>query len=238
MPVPFSIDTTSFRKDTTLPLGQGYSMRPGGRPISIVIHTTNSPHRNTRFDSEAEYLRDSRTVGAHFLVGKQGQIAQLLHPDLAAWHAGASLSGFGNAHSIGIETHVSQGETWTPVQRDALTWLVRRLMVLYRIGPEMVETHRKIAQPSGRKSDPEAWPDASFYAWRAQLVAPVSPPTPPASPTKRFVVKGLPVYQAANHQGALWGHLAVGEQVAIDDFSNGHLADGRGFVDLAGLEAL
>lgn len=235
--MPFSIDTTSFRKDTTLPLGQGYSMRPGGKPISIVIHTTNAPHKNTAFDAEARYLRDSRTVGAHYLVGKQGQIAQLLHPDLAAWHAGASLSGFGNAHSIGIENHVSQGETWTGAQRDALTWLVRRLMAQYRIGSEMVETHRKIAHPAGRKSDPEGWPDAAFNAWRAQLAIPIPPPVPPPSPHRCRVI-GLPVYQAANHQGALWGHLAPGEVVEIDDPSNGHLADHRGFVDVNGLERL
>lgn len=213
-------------------------MRPGGKPISIVIHTTNSPAKNTAFESEARYLRDSPNVGAHFLVGKQGQIVQLLHPDFAAWHSGAALSGFGNAHSIGIENHVSQGEAWTGAQRDALTWLVRRLMALYRIGPEMIETHRRVAQPTGRKSDPEGWPDASFYAWRAQLAAPVLPPTPPPAVPVPYTVRGLPVYQRADHTGALWGHLAAGEQVVIDDLSNGHLADGRGFVDLAGLDPL
>ncbi len=42
---------------------------------------------------------------------------------------------------------------------------------------------------------------------------------------------------AADHTGALWGHLTTGEQVAIDDMNNGHLSDGRGFVDLKGLVA-
>lgn len=187
----YSIDTTTFRKDTHVPLGKGYSMRPGGKPISIVIHTTNSPHQNTAFDSEARYLRDSTTVGAHFLVGKQGQIAQLLSPDLAAWHAGASVAGFANAHSIGIESHVSVGETWTGAQRDALTWLVRKLMAQYGIGAAQVETHRKIALPLGRKSDPESWPDPAFYAWQQALASP-PPVSLPSDPFDQWGEIGRP----------------------------------------------
>lgn len=214
-------------------------------PSSIVIHTTNNSKKNTSFASEATFLRDSPNVGAAFLVGKHGQIAQILSPDLAAWHAGGKQENglwtcqpaYDNFHSIGIEAHVSVGESWTGVQRDALTWLVRRLMQQYGIGADVVQTHRKIALPSGRKSDPEGWPDAAFNAWRAQLAIPIPPPVPPPSPHRCRVI-GLPVYQAANHQGALWGHLAPGEIVEIDDPSNGHLADHRGFVDLAGLEPL
>jgi N-acetyl-anhydromuramyl-L-alanine amidase AmpD len=230
----------AYRKDSHLPLGKGYSLRPGGiKPSAIVIHTTNSPHQNTAFEAEAAYLRDSPDVSAHFLVGKQGQIAQILHPDLAAWHAGNALSGFTNAHSIGIESHVSQGETWTGSQRAALTWLVRWLMSLYTISPAMVDTHRKIALPPGRKSDPEGWPDAAFYTWRAALAQPDTPAPEPI--VKRYRIKRVMISQRQEGGAPYAGELAPGEEVVVDKwYTNGyvHLQDQRGFVLLADLEAV
>lgn len=236
----------SYRKDTTLPIGKGYSLRPGGiAPTTIVIHTTNSPHKNTAFSAEASFLRDSPDVGAHFLVGKQGQIAQILSPDLAAWQAGGrqqngtwtAQPAFANDHSIGIESHVSQGEQWTGAQRDALTWLVRQLMSQYHIAPTQIETHRAIALPLGRKTDPEAWPNEAFYAWRAALAS--TPPPPPLPVIQKYKVRGLPIHQAQNLQGQTAGFLAPGDVIEVDALYNngaGHLKSGLGFVDMKGLE--
>lgn len=228
----YPIDDKTYRKDTHYHAGVGWSMRPDGiKPTTIVIHTTSSPTQNTTFEHEAEYLYNSRDVSAHYLNGKAGQIVQFLHPDLEAWHAGAALSSFRNDHSIGIENHVSVGEVWTQVQYDSLTWLVRRLMAQYQIASSQIETHRAIALPGPniRKHDPTSWDDASFYAWRARL----APPAP-----RFYQCLGLPVYQRSDRTGVLWGHLFTGEQVTIDDVSNGHLADGRGFVDMQGLKLL
>jgi hypothetical protein len=226
----------SWRKDTILPVGRGYGVR-SGKPSAIVIHTTSSPIRNTKFASEALYLRDSTQVSAHYLVGKQGQIAQILHPDLEAWHAGVSVAAFNNEHSIGIENHVSQGEAWTDEQHAALTWLVRWLMALYVIPAQMVETHRKIALPAGRKSDPAGWDDAAFYAWRAGLI-PVSPPQPPIE-TKRYRARRILISQRQEGGPPYAGELLPGDEVVADKwYSNNkvHLQDGRGFVDLKDLE--
>lgn len=236
-----------FRKDTRLPLGTGYSMRPGGiKPSTIVIHTTSSPHKNTVFSDEAIYLRDSAKVSAHFLVGKKGQIAQILHPDLEAWHAGGkqsngtwtAQSAYANAHSIGIESHVSQGETWTDTQRAALIWLVRWLMGLYGIPAAQIETHRAIALPAGRKRDPEGWTDAAFAIWRDTL----APPQPGGTLTKRYRVKHRYITQRSEDNGPpIVRELVPGEVLEVDHwYSNGrvHLADGSGFADLVDLEAL
>lgn len=243
----YPIDTTTYRKDTHLPLGQGYGMRFGGqKPTTIVIHTTNSAQHDTTFEHEARYLWNSHDVSAHFLNGKAGQIAQILPPDLAAWHAGGrqpngtwtAQPAYDNNHSIGIENHVSVGETWTGVQRDSLTWLVRWLMTLYGIAPAQIETHRAIALPKGRKSDPEAWPDASFYAWRDQLLAPSPPPTPLS---KRYRVKHIMISQRQEGGPPYAGELTPGDQVVVDKwYTNGyvHLDDGRGFVLLEDLESM
>lgn len=233
--MPYLIDM-SWRKDTRLPIDTGYGRRPPGVvPSSILIHTTNSPHKNTAFADEAKYLRNSTAVSAHYLVGKAGQIAQILDPSWEAWHAGVALPPWKNDFSIGIENHVSQGEQWTDAMHDALTWLVRKLMAQYSIKQALVETHRKVALPAGRKTDPEGWPDTFFYAWRDRLDD--APPPPPPTPA-RFVTVGLPIYQRSTRSGPLAGHLLPGEIVTIDEPRNGHLADSRGFVDMAGLSEL
>ena len=215
----------SYRKDTVLPVGQGYSVRPGGiRPSSIVIHTTSNA-QPTSFAFEAKYLQMSRDVSAHFLVGKAGEIVQFLSPDLMAWHAGAAIAAWKNEHSIGIEHHVSVGEAWTDAQHAASTWLVRWLMALYVIAPPMIETHRKIALPAGRKSDPAGWGDAEFYAWRGSLI-PIA---------KTYVVRGLPVYQRSDRVGVVAGYVHEGDTVDIDNPENGHLSSGLGFLDMNGV---
>ncbi len=225
--MPYFVDSVTYRKDTHLPVNVGWSMRPGGiKPTSIIVHTTSAAQPNTSFDAEARYLYNSREVSAHYLNGKQGQVVQFLHPDLEAWHAGAALTAYQNNHSIGIENHVSVGEQWTATQHDSLTWLVKKLMAQYAIAPTHIETHRAVALPHGRKSDPTGWDNLAFYIWRASLVVNAWP--------ARCI--GLPIYQRSDHTGALAGYLKSGDDVVIDDLSNGHLHDGRGFVDIKGLE--
>ena len=71
---------------------------------------------------------------------------------------------------------------------------------------------------------------------RADLSAPRPRPLPTAKP---YRVHQIPVYQRSDHTGPLWGYLAAGESIAIDDMQNLHLADGRGFLkSLDGLEPL
>lgn len=225
----FSIDYLTYNKRVH-PLRHGYSTRGGQRPSSIVVHSTNG-NRGSSFDREAAYLRDSALVSAHFLVGKSGQIAQILPPSLAAWHAGDALLPYANAHSIGIECHHAIGDDWPAAQKAALAWLVKRLLAAYVIPLNKVETHRKIALPPGRKADPSDWSDTSFYAWRNSLVDEV---------TTRHVL-GLPIYQQQSGSGPIVGHLRTGETIAIDvPYPNGmgHLEDERGFIDMQGTEAL
>lgn len=232
----FAIDQTTYRKDAHLPVGVGWSMRPGGiKPTTIVIHTTSAAIQNTSFDAEARYLYNSREVSAHYLNGKAGQIVQFLNPDLEAWHAGAALTSYANLHSIGIENHVSVGETWTDTQHDSLTWLVKLLMERYTIAPSQIETHRAIALPGPniRKHDPTSWDDASFYAWRDALA---SPPF-----TKLYRVRRVMVSQRQEGGAPYAGELQPGQEVLVDKwYTNGyvHLASGLGFVKLADLEPL
>ncbi len=164
---PFDI---RFRKDQAHSSGFGYDLRPNGiRPTSIIIHSTNGKAGST-FEDEAKFLLNSPKVSAHFLVGKEGQIAEIL-PLLKfrAFHAGEALHPFRNSASIGIENHHAVGEEWTVAQFDALTQLVRQLVQELAIGSALIERHRTVALPLGRKVDPSDWSDSDFVIWRDQL---------------------------------------------------------------------
>lgn len=171
------IDTTTYNKAARYPLpappalGHGYEARKQP-PSSVVVHTTNNANKGTAFAGEADFLFNSPDVSAHYLIGKDGRIVQFLDPrTYAAWHAGSAIGPWLNQYSIGIELHVSLGERPTQAQRDATAWLCGRLMAEYGFASDRIETHRYVATPVGRKSDPEGWPNAEFYQWRAMLIA-------------------------------------------------------------------
>jgi hypothetical protein len=220
----YSIDLV-YNKAQRFPVGHGYGMRQGA-PTAVVIHTTNNA-RATIFAAEIKFLLESPDVSTHFLISKTGQIVQLLDPRACeAWHAGQSVAAWNNDHSIGIELHVSVGEVPTGAQKDACAWLCRKLMAQFGMTPELIETHRAIALPKGRKSDPEGWPDADVYRWRSTLAAPKP---------RRFKVRGIPIFQATSLSGTLAGHLTSGEVIEVDAVypnGGGHLKDSRGFIDL------
>lgn len=151
-------------------IGTGWDKRTVS-PKSIIIHTTNGKE-NSSFEQEALYISRSRIIGAHYLEDKKGQILQILDPHLRAWHAGAVRDQrFNNNNSIGIEVHYTPGEgVWNPAMHHGLTWLVMKLVQEFNIqNPSLIETHRNVAIPKGRKIDPSGFDDEAFYQWRDSL---------------------------------------------------------------------
>lgn len=204
-----SVDATTYPKHR-LPLGHGYDRRPKGfAPSSIIVHTTNG-RRGSSFEAEARYIYQSPAIGAHDLVGKRGQIAAFLPPELRAWHAGQAAPAFLNSRSIGIECHITPGEPWTAEMRDALTWRVQGYMQEYGIPASLIDTHRAVALPRGRKIDPSEWTDAAFYAWRAALAGQRYVPTP-ARLTTYLVTADVNVREGPSTQKpiALGGHAVL-----------------------------
>lgn len=198
----FTIDTTSYPKAKTYPVGYGYSLR-NGACTSGVGHSTNNGNPNTSFSSEANYLYTSNKVSAHFLIGKDGRIVQFL--DVAkyqAWHAGGQQEDgswtaqpeFANHKSFGIELHKSTPDPFYPaIQLDAFGWLLQKLAAQFGIAPTMIETHGQIAiaGPYIRKSDPDDWPHADFIRWRDALFTtePLRARTLPGAPPSN-----IPIY--------------------------------------------
>jgi len=217
-----SVDTTTYPKAQRHPQRHGYQLR-GAAPTSVVLHTTNNRRKGTPFDAEARFLLNSPDVSAHYLIGKDGRIVQFLDPRAyQAWHAGAAWDPFRNARSIGIELHVSVGEAPMDAQLAAAAALVRQLAAQFGIPAERIETHRAVALPPGRKTDPEGWSDAAFSGWRARLFAPADPPIcGPATCTPAQAIAYLmqsthPSYTRARVEEIVAGYVEVCGRGGVD----------------------
>ena len=141
------------------------------RPNLIVIHATEQ-------DSVAESLDTLRTgnsggpVSAHYLVGRDGGIYQLVADDQRAWHAGpgrwGTITDVNNA-SIGIELDNDGESAFAPAQIDALVRLLDDLCTRLGIPRTQVIGHADFAPT--RKRDPgfrfpwKQLADAGFGAW-------------------------------------------------------------------------
>lgn len=131
-----------------------YYPRDGAKVDSIIIH-----HTGGKLAGGITWMcsRESR-VSAHYLIGRDGAIYQLVDDENAAWHAGHSSWNYDgikangraiNKRSIGIELEGVEPTVW---QMGALLTLVVELMKRYGIPNYQVLGHKEIAP--GRKVDP------------------------------------------------------------------------------------
>lgn len=158
------------------------------RPVLIVLHATEQESVRHSLDT----LRDRNSggrVSAHYLIGDDGHIFQLVADDQRAWHAGAgSWGGIGDLNnvSIGIELDNDGREPFTDAQLQSLIKLLDDLTRRLGIPRTHIIAHADMAPT--RKRDPGAhfpwkqlfdagfgiWPDADaapppadFDPWRA-----------------------------------------------------------------------
>lgn len=155
----------TYPKEKVRKVGEGYTNRIQEPFQSIIIHTTNG-RIGSSFASEASFLQYSKNVGAHYLIGKEGQIEQILDLFYAAYHAGTVIKAkYSNKRSIGIEVHFTPGEgSWTVQQWESLTYLVSRKLPNIELA-----THRYIAYPVGRKIDPSGVDNNMFNVWKNNI---------------------------------------------------------------------
>lgn len=161
------------------PAGQGISGVPtqwrpspnldARRPNYVIIHQTTSSTvgraLNTLLDPE-------RKVSAHYLIGRDGALIQLVDERQRAWHAGESWWGGLtdlNSTSIGIELDNTGDEAFAEPQIQTLLALLGDLAARYRIPAANVIAHGDIAPR--RKVDPSRYfpwqrlADAGYGLW-------------------------------------------------------------------------
>lgn len=143
------------------------------RPILIVLHYTEQ-------QSVQQSLRTLRSgnpdgpVSAHYLIGEQGDLYQLVADAQRAWHAGGGSWGTisdVNSASIGIEIDNDGHEPFTEPQIATLLRLLDDLSTRHGIPRTNVIGHADMAP--ARKIDPgpqfpwQRLADAGFGRWPA-----------------------------------------------------------------------
>jgi hypothetical protein len=129
MAKPSALSTTAPEKphvDRTEATGHRASRN--GAPIDhIVIHYTAS--RNIE-GSIAHFKHGIPAVSAHYIVGRDGTLVQMVPDAACAWHAGRADM---NARSIGIEHVAGDGDSIAPAQTRTSIALIGWLMHAYGI---------------------------------------------------------------------------------------------------------
>jgi N-acetyl-anhydromuramyl-L-alanine amidase AmpD len=141
------------------------------RAILIVLHSTEQ-------QSVEESLKTLRTansggpVSAHYLIGRDGRIYQLVADEERAWHAGPGHWGTitdVNSASIGIELDNDGHASFPPPQIDSLLRLLGDLTTRLRIPRTQIVAHADFAPT--RKDDPgvsfpwQQLAEAGFGLW-------------------------------------------------------------------------
>jgi len=141
-------------------------------PISaIVIHYTGSMN----IDGTISWFKNKTAlVSAHYVVGRDGRVVQMVKESDTAWHAGvSSLDGVKNVnyYSIGIELVGTADSGFNDRQLASLYALVEILVTRYKIKPERVVGHKTVSP--GRKIDPDGY-DNQFNWAKMRHVAQVA----------------------------------------------------------------
>lgn len=170
------------------------------RPSLVVLHYTTNDDAATAIRT---LTSPEREVSAHYLVGRDGRIVQLVDETRRAWHAGAAYWAGNrdvNSASIGIELDNNGHEPFPAAQVDALLALLADLQARYDIPPENIVGHSDVAL--GRKVDP-----GPLFPWRAlagqgfgRWCDPPYPTPPPGSDLGTAL--GLLGYDTSNPEAA------------------------------------
>ena len=150
------------------------------RPVIIVLHATEQKSVQQSLDTLRSANRGGK-VSAHYLVGDDGHIYQLVDDSKRAWQAGGGSWGAItdlNSASIGIEIDNERGEAYTDAQIASILRLLDDLCKRLNIPRTQVIGHSDLAPT--RKVDPGSrfpWKtlaDAGFGRWPQGVL--VDPP--------------------------------------------------------------
>ncbi|MCF8150766.1 MAG: N-acetylmuramoyl-L-alanine amidase [Burkholderiaceae bacterium] len=203
----------------------------------IVLHQTSN---DTVARALATLTDAQRKVSAHYLIGRDGRVLQLVDEAARAWHAGESWWGGMtdlNSASIGIELDNNGEEAFAEAQIVALLALLDDLQARHRFPPANILAHGDIAPT--RKVDP-----SHRFPWRrlAQhgygLWCETPPPSAPVGfdATLGLQALGYDINVTAAARSAFRRHflgsegdadLAPGEQALLHCLLQGKMSDAR-----------
>lgn len=124
----------------------------------IIHHTAQHSIQQTIRTFQLEHTK----VSAHYVIGKDGRVVQMLNDYLRSWHAGRSKWGNitdMNSVSLGIELDNNGREPFPEAQINALLTLLDTLKTKYQIPFTNFLGHADVAPV--RKNDPSV-----FFPWK------------------------------------------------------------------------
>ncbi len=144
--------------------------RGGARPTLVVLHYTGMPDAGSAL---ARLCDPAAEVSAHYLIGRDGRLWQLVDETARAWHAGAGAwGGIGdvNSASIGIELDNSGAAPFPEPLMARLEEVLAGVSGRWGMGPHSVIGHNDCAP--ARKTDPGPRFDWLRLARRGLALAP------------------------------------------------------------------
>lgn len=126
--------------------------RGGVLPSIVVLHYTAMVSAQAALDRLCD---PEIEVSAHYLIGRDGHVFQMVDEAQRAWHAGAGAWGSVtdvNSHSIGIELDNTGAQPFAEPQMAALEALLPGILSRWAIPAARVIAHSDMAPT--RKCDP------------------------------------------------------------------------------------
>lgn len=112
-----------------------FGLRDGATVDTVVMHYTQS----SLGDAVRHFMDPQSEVSAHFLIGRDGTVIQMVDELAKAWHAKRIM----NPRSIGIEHEAAPHQAMSLEQEQASVALLRWLMFRFpAITPARIAGHR------------------------------------------------------------------------------------------------
>jgi N-acetylmuramoyl-L-alanine amidase len=192
------------------------------RAVLIVLHFTDQHSVQESLDT----LRGSNSggpVSAHYLIGGDGHIYQLVADTQRAWHAGPGHWGTitdVNASSIGIELDNDGHSPFAPAQIASLLRLLTDLTDRLHIPRSQIIGHEDLAP--GRKVDPGPlfpWRDLAAAGFGRWPQGPFVDPPPNFDPWLALAEIGYPLDDRAATVRTFHHHFrgSEGDRLDADD---------------------
>lgn len=148
------------------------------KPNFIILHHTAQKSTDQTIRT---FILKSTGTSAHYVIGRDGQVVQMVNDYLRANHAGVAKWGNEtdlNSCSLGIEIDNNGNEPYADVQIKSLLSLLTVLSKKYNIPKANIIGHADIAPK--RKIDPNLFPwkklaDQGFGLWYDQVLQ-IPPP--------------------------------------------------------------
>ncbi|WP_432875808.1 N-acetylmuramoyl-L-alanine amidase [Kribbella sp. CA-245084] len=187
--MPYLTDLAGVARKTSLEVIEVPGWQTRGRDEmsdvrAVVCHHTATLNKTADMPSLDTLINGRPDLSgplSHFGLSRSGKVYVIAAGRCN--HAGTVRDpSWGNSHSIGIEAEATGTDaTWPEVQMAAFAQLCRVLIDHFGLSVNAVLGHKEVADPPGRKIDPNF--DMNAFRGRISALSGITPPAVPATPT-------------------------------------------------------